>query len=338
MVCDACVSYATAATPASDPHRCAEEWRIIAHTPSRNTLASPATFPISIMSVDEHNDLLLITAARGKQATGLLPHLKDWRRLRLQVNSKASQDRLQKQWPDAEVVMADLASQAGCDRILEGVAACYLVTPGFHEHETEMGYHVIDAACVQGSDFKHLVFSSVLHSCVRKMINHDSKRYIEEYLVESGLPYTILQPTTLMENLPIVKLYGEAEPTHTMLWNPSTVFSFVTTRDAGEAAANIFAEREKHLHATYELVSTPKPLSYNEAISIVSEELGKEVRIKQLPIDEGAKIFAAMLNHGDIKEATFANRQGPARMFMYCNDKGLIGNANVLESCWAGSL
>ncbi|KAK3671625.1 hypothetical protein LTR78_008548 [Recurvomyces mirabilis] len=284
-----------------------------------------------IMPVNKHNGLLLITAASGKQATGLLPHLKDWRRLRLQVNSKASRDRLQKQWPDAEVVIADLASQADCDRILEGVTACYLVTPGFHEHETEMGYHVIDAARVQGSDFKHLVFSSVLHSCVRKMINHDAKRYIEEYLVESGVPFTILQPTTLMENLPIAKLVGEAEPTHTMLWNPSTVFSFVTARDAGEAAANIFAEREKHLYASYELVSTPTPHSYNEAISIVSEELGKEVSIKQLPIEEGAKMFATMLSHGDIKEAAFANTQGPARMFMYYNDKGLIGNPNVLE-------
>jgi len=283
------------------------------------------------MTVDKHDDLLLITAASGKQATGLLPHLKDWCRLRLQVNSTASRDALQRQLPDAEVVIANLASQADCHRIIEGVTACYLVTPGFHEHETEMGYHIIAAARAQGSSFKHLVFSSVLHSCVRKMINHDAKRYVEEYLVESGVPYTILQPTTLMENLPIAKLVTEADPVHTMLWNPSTVFSFVTARDAGEAAANIFADPQKHLYATYELVSTPLPLSYNEAISIVSQELGKQVKIKQVSIEEGAKIFASMLQNGDIARASFANTQGPARMFMYYNEKGLIGNSKVLE-------
>lgn len=54
----------------------------------------------------------------------------------------------------------------------------------FHPHETEIGYNVIDA-CVaaskeSGSKFKHFVFSSVLCTQLRKLLNHDCKRYVEE--------------------------------------------------------------------------------------------------------------------------------------------------------------
>ena len=52
---------------------------------------------------------------------------------------------------------------------------------------------MIDAAKSHG--VSHFIYASVLHPCLRKLMNHDCKRYVEEYLIESGLPYTILQPS-----------------------------------------------------------------------------------------------------------------------------------------------
>jgi len=289
------------------------------------------------MTVDFENELLLITAASGKQSTHLIPHvLKQWKHIRLQVTSQSSKDRLEKQYADhssVEVVQADMTSQQDCHKLLEGVTACFLITPGFNPHETMAGYNIIDAALAQPKgQFKHLLYSSVIHPILRKLINHDAKRYIEEYLVESGLSYTIVQPTVLMENLPIAKLINEDNPTHFSLWNPDTQFSFVSCRDVGEASANILAQREKHSYATYQLIGTPSPLTHNDISSLVSDVIGKEVKLEQKLLEEGVKLFSNVLTHGESPEdAPFATTQGCARMFMYYNEKGLLGNPNVLE-------
>lgn len=42
-------------------------------------------------------------------------------------------------------------------------------------------------------------------------------------------------------------------------------------------------------------------------------------------------MFTSLITHGKPEEAPFETRQAAARMFMYYNDKGLVGNSNVLE-------
>ena len=83
------------------------------------------------MPVNYEKDLVLVTCASGKQATDLIPHLEGkWKKLRLQVGSEQSKQRLSKQYPDAEVVRVDLADPHQCVGLLDGVTACFLVVPG----------------------------------------------------------------------------------------------------------------------------------------------------------------------------------------------------------------
>ena len=200
------------------------------------------------MAVDFENDLLFITAASGKQASAMLPRLsKQLERLRLNVSSAASKERLEKQYPGAEVIQCDISDAYACKKLLEGVTACYLVTPGFHPRETECGYNVINAALANveaRGPFKHMLHSSVIFPILRRMVNHDSKRYVEEYLVESGLPYTIIQPTHIMETVNLAPLIEQDDPVNFRLWDPSTKFSFVSARDIGQAAVNILEQRK----------------------------------------------------------------------------------------------
>lgn len=280
-------------------------------------------------------DLLLITAATGKQATALFPHLTPkWKRLRLNVSSAASADRLKTRYPKAEITTHDLADPQACVHLFSGVSYAYAVTPGFHPKETQCGINMVDAALAQrrgGGPFKHFLLSSVIFPIKRKLLNHDSKRYIQEYLVESELPYTIIEPTHLMESFDLpgfIRASGNAMP---RFWNPATHFSLVSTRDVGEACANIFADPERHLYATYQLVGTVSPMSYVDAASIISEELGREVKLEQKSLEESMEIFAGVLTHGRPEEAGFEMRQGIGKMFMYYNGKGLLGNRNVLE-------
>lgn len=176
-----------------------------------------------------------------------------------------------------------------------------------------------------------MLYSSVLHPILRKLLNHDTKRYVEEYLIESGLPYTIFQPTHLMETMPLVKLVNEEQPSYAANWNINTLFSFCTTRDLGEAAANVLSQRQKHYYATYQLVSTPTPLAYTDIIKIISEEIGKDVTLTQKPFEEAVIAGKAMLGKGKPENASEAESQGVTRMFLYYNERGLVGNVNVLE-------
>ena len=143
------------------------------------------------MSVDFSEDLLLVTCASGKQASFLLPFLSmKWKKLRLAVNSQASRENLKHIYPDAEVVQADLAEPKDCQKLLEGVTAAYHIGPPLHPHETEIGYNMIDAAAAQKElTFKHFVFSSVLNTQLRKLLNHDCKRYVVSQVMGSKFAY-----------------------------------------------------------------------------------------------------------------------------------------------------
>lgn len=188
---------------------------------------------------------------------------------------------------------------------------------------------MIDAALTQrssGGPLTHLIYSTVIFPNLRKMLHHDTKRQTEEYLIESRIPYTIIQPTHLCETFPIAKVVAEEKPVYPMSWDPATDFSFCTTKDLGEAGARILEQREKHYYATYQFVSTPSPLNYNEAITIISEEVGKNIEIKRRSLEQAVETMAPIMTNGSA-----AAREGVARMFLYYNEKGLVGNNNVLE-------
>lgn len=101
------------------------------------------------------------------------------------------------------MVKADMNNAADASRSLSGVTAIWHVGPSLHPHESEVGYTMIDAAVVesrrQGSNFQHFVYSSVLQTQLRKLMNHNAKRYVEEYLMEPGLNFTILQPSHFVD-------------------------------------------------------------------------------------------------------------------------------------------
>ncbi|KZF23378.1 NAD(P)-binding protein [Xylona heveae TC161] len=284
------------------------------------------------MPVDYQNDLLVITCASGRQASHVLPLVAGrWKRLRLVVNSESSQSRLKKAYPDAEVVRADLALYTETDKILNGAAAVFHVGPPFHPRETEMGYNMIDSATkyYKEGTLKHFVFTSVLNTQIRKMMNHDCKRYIEERLIESGIDYTFLQPTHFMDLMPLPLLLSQESPIYTCHWNPETTFSFIALRDLAEAVVRVLDEREKHFLAQYPIVSTA-PLSYTEVGKILSKVIGKEVKIaRTASFEESVESFLKLL-FGNAP-VDYITRDTTERMLLYYNEHRLAGNPNVLE-------
>lgn len=247
----------------------------------------------------------------------------------------------------------DMADQNETIKMLRDVTSVYHIGPSFHHQELEIGYNMINAAVEEArmGNFKHFVMASVINTQIRKLMNHDVKRYIEERLIESGLKFTILQPSIFMDVFPIPLLMSQEKPVYMANWNTELPFSFTALKDLGEAGARILCEREKHYLAQYQLVSTD-PLTYKEAVGIVSKAIGKNIEIKDRTHEDALKFYMNMLfglgPHHPI------SRDTTERLLIYCklslllemvihqicksqsqlmidSNHSLIGNTNVLE-------
>ncbi len=102
---------------------------------------------------------------------------------------------------------------------------------------------------------------------------------------------------------------------------PETRLSLVDLQDVAEVAARILTE-PGHAGATYELVGTP-PLSQTELAKILTQSLGRPVRVETTPLDtweQGAR--ASGLGEYSIDALK--------KMFSYYERFGFTGNPKVL--------
>ena len=244
-------------------------------------------------------------------------------------------NRLNSIYPSAEVVAADMYEPAHCRRILAGATAVYHVGPGLHHHETALGYNMIDAAVeesqVPSSVFKHFVYSSVLNTQLRKLMNHDGKRYVEEYLTESGLRWTVLQPANFMDVWPVAD-FLQAEKTDITcpcLWNQEIPNAQIALTDLGEAGAKVLKERERHYYAQYPLASI-MPASFVEAAQIIGNVIGKNITLQERSLQGSAQFLQEICGQPDPRKVPRLTRDAALRLSLWYGEHSLNGNPNVL--------
>ncbi|GAB1205164.1 hypothetical protein APSETT445_003834 [Aspergillus pseudonomiae] len=229
----------------------------------------------------------------------LIPILyRKWKKLRLAVHSHASETLLKTRYPDAEVVHADMTQVEDICRIISGVTIALFIGPAFHLDETRIGYTMIDAARdeARNGSFRHFIYSSVLHTQLRKLMNHDCKRYVEEYLIEWGLNYTIMQPSHFLDMFPVESLFQQPEPTYNATFDPNTTFSFTVLRDLAEAFVKVIEEREKHYLAEYMICSTC-PTSYTDVINTLSQLSDTHINVVTQEFYEGTRFVQNMVSN-----------------------------------------
>jgi len=189
----------------------------------------------------------------------------------------------------ASPVTADLASDEDVARVMRGAQAVYHIPPNMNPDEVAFGKRIINAA--QAVGVMHFVYHSVLHPQVQDLTHHWNKVFVEEALIESGLPYTILQPTSYMQ-----MVAGDWEGIsklgiHTLAFSSKAKLSLVDLEDVGAAAATV---------------------------------LGHPVRAGQDSLDA----FRAKAQAAGMPPHIVETR---ARMFAHYDTNGLAGNGNVLR-------
>jgi uncharacterized protein YbjT (DUF2867 family) len=233
---------------------------------------------------------ILVTGATGKVGSALLDNLGNADiDLRALAHDESEAQALGER--GVEAVSGDFLEPETLGPALEGASAVFLLTP-IHPQQVHQATNVIQAAKESGSD-PHVVRLSV-HQASHDAPTRISRQHaeIEDRLVSSGLPYTLLRPQSFMQNTLM------AVPTvasQSKIYQPMKdgKLGMIDARDIGEVAARILTE-EGHEGKTYTLTG-PAAISFDDVAEALREVLGKEVTYVPIPPEKAKE---AMLGRG----------------------------------------
>ncbi len=218
-----------------------------------------------------------------------------------------------------EVVVGDMTN---IDDVERGVAECTKVIhigPPMSPDEVSMTMNFVAAAERNAVD--QFVYYSVMHPFRRGVRHHSLKLDATEKLVESGIPYTIIEPSRYMQHLELIwpKVINDGD--FAMPFDIDQKFNVVDLVDLAEATAAIASE-SNHLYASYELAG-PQALSQRDMASICAEILERGVSAREVALDDMARAAEA--------RGISADRLEQMRiMNAHYTEHGFLGNPNIL--------
>ena len=265
--------------------------------------------------------MILVNAANGNQGKFLIPRLlRAGATIRACVRSEAAADTLRAAGV-AEVVVGDIGEPDVVARAVRGVDKVYHVCPTMHPLEREIGFGMIDAARAEG--VRHFVLGSVLHPHLVALVQHEIKRDIEEHLIASDLPFTILQPAIYMLPLKLKPAFEQGR--YTVAWSPERIQSLVDIGDVAEVVATVLTHSEDHLAATYELSGTER-LSAHDMARIIGDVIGRTVPVEEIEVETFLRAL-----FGDRDRNSLDHQVRAVRSLNTCySAHDFLGNANVL--------
>ncbi|KIJ23653.1 hypothetical protein M422DRAFT_249632 [Sphaerobolus stellatus SS14] len=218
------------------------------------------------------------------------------------------------------IVQIEHSEGAEFDAVFRDVSIVFHDGPAIHPQEEAMSIVIIDAAKAAGVD--HFILCSVFQPMRTKLRTHQTKLRIEEYLVESRLSYTILQPPNFMQNIPLdAVLSSGLIPTG---FSTSVAHGFVDLNDVSLVARKVILDPARHNLAQYELVG--ENISYDEITSMLSRISRRNIQCEVLTPTE----FVARLRLSGEVRTEYAE-DSLVRMLVYYDRWGLVGNSNALK-------
>lgn len=219
-----------------------------------------------------------------------------------------------------EVYIGDLNSRDDAVEAINGIDTVYFICNTANPHEDEIGAHLIEITKEKGNIT--FIYHSVIHSLLSDMPHHKRKQAVEKTLVDSGIPYIIIQPAVFMQMLtPAIQSIKNGGPFVQKFYTSNqTKMSYVDMKDYAEAAAEMIASGA-YTYGTYEFCSEGA-YSRSDMENILSDLTGR-------------KITSAFISDEDFLKAshnTADSYQGQTllTMFRHYNESSFCGNAFTL--------
>ena len=266
--------------------------------------------------------MILITGASGNTGMAVLKALKDkGEQVRVFVHRESQIERMRNAGAD-EVVVGDLLDSENVRHAYEGVRSVYHICSAYNPDEIEIGKIAIQAA--EKTKIEHFVYHSVLHSIAIDMEHHRKKHEVEKLLVNSEVPYSIVQPAPYMQNLLLSKqgVLDDGILAQKFFTSDETRMNFIDLNDIGEAVAKILTDKS-YIGGTYELCG-PENVTLSDVVKAFQIAAGKEVQSVFLSDEKMRSGLEASGKSGYFVECMLS-------MFRHYNEKGFIGSSKTLE-------
>jgi uncharacterized protein YbjT (DUF2867 family) len=144
---------------------------------------------------------------------------------------------------------------------------------------------------------------------------------VEQAIVDSGVPFTILQCGSYMQNmLPGWKKMMETG-VHRMAYDVDAPMSLVDLADVGEVAVTALTDGA-YRNGIYEIAGPA--ITLREKAEILSDVAGRPIRAEKEPLEP-------FLAHGRAQGFSAYTLATMAKMFPYYDAHGLVGSPKVLE-------
>jgi len=238
--------------------------------------------------METRNKIILVTGATGRQGGAVAKHLlADGWKVRAMTRNPNKPEARRLAEMGAEVVKGDFDLPSTLDDVASGVYGVFSVQSPFQigvDEELKQGIAIADAAKRAGA--KHFIYSSVGSADEKTGIPFfESKRQIEEYVRNQGIPWTIFRPVSFMENFnnPDIRnsiLNGE----FALALDPDIPMQLIAVDDIGAFVTKAFEDPEYYVGRAIDIAGDE--LTGPEMADIFSRVAGRQVSYKQLSVDD----------------------------------------------------
>jgi NAD(P)H dehydrogenase (quinone) len=265
--------------------------------------------------------IILVTGAAGKTGRAIITALLARNRSVRALVYREEQAQPLKSVGVDQVKVGDMRSDATIKDAVRGVEAIYHICPNVDPDELSIRRTIISNA--RASGVRHFVFHSVLHPQAELMPHHWLKLRVEEALLQSNLPFTVLQPAAYMQNV-LSQLEEIVERgVYFVPYSLEAPMSLVDLDDVAQAAATVLCD-PGHVGGIYELAG-PEVLTPREMAADIGNRLGRDVRAEEISIENWRRQAEASKLGGYRVETL-------AKMFDYYDRYGLWANSRVLRN------
>lgn len=190
----------------------------------------------------------------------------------------------------------DFDDQESMAQAMHGCDALFLVLP-LREGMARYGHHAVEAAKAAGVDYIVRSSGYAASSDAHWRLGREHGM-VDQFVEDSGIPFTILRPNTFMQNFvttmaPMVRSGVIALP------EDDAAVSYIDVRDIADCAARLMQDPTGHENQFYALTG-PAGLTLNQVAETIAREAGCPVRYT--PIDE--QDYMAALSESGVPEWT----------------------------------
>jgi NAD(P)H dehydrogenase (quinone) len=221
-----------------------------------------------------------------------------------------------------QALVGDIRAQDVAAAALAGAQALYFICPRFAEDEPAIGRLWVGQG--QAAGLPRFVYHAVAHPYLQAMPHHWDKLQVQIALEQSGLDFTVLQPTNYMRNLTWAWNELEATGVYRLPYSEHQPLTWVHAPDVAEVAARVLLE-DGHAGGIYELCGTARGWSRVEVCELLSRRLGRPVRAERAEWDTWRELPR-------YRGWTAGQMRRLQAMFAYYDQHGFrAGNTRVLD-------